>query len=61
MKPEAILVARGKRAVMVDLPWKKPCWKGERGREERRKGRTSLSRILEAGKRRETGRKEVLC
>ena len=27
MNPEAILGARGKRAVIVDLPWKKPCWK----------------------------------
>ena len=60
MKPWATMEARGRRAVMVDRPGRKPCWWGEQGMEGSRRGRTRRSRTLEAGQRREIGRKEVL-
>ena len=59
LKPVAIWWVKGRRAVVVDLFFLKPCWASERGRWNSRKGRRSRSRTLAAGQRSEMGRYEV--
>ena len=60
LKPTAMEVVRGRRAVVVECLALKPCWEGFTGKEEVRAGSRSLSKILEAGHNREIGRYEVL-
>ena len=45
---------------MVDLPFRKPCWRSARGRASSRSGSRVLSRIFAGGKRSEMGRLLVL-
>jgi hypothetical protein len=58
LKPSEILLARGKRAEVVDRLGLNPCWVGEvilLIREEVMDGRSSRSRVLATGLRREMG------
>jgi hypothetical protein len=50
-----VAVTRGRRAVVVEWKWAKPCWVLDLGREEIIRGRRSLSKILTAEERREMG------
>ena len=56
LRPWAIVDVRGRRAVVVEWHFLKPCWVGLAGRDSVRDGRRSLSSILTAGLSREMGR-----
>ena len=60
LKPIAMEVVRGSRAVVVECFGLKPCWEWLTGKAVVRAGRRSLSRILEAGHKREMGRYDEL-
>ena len=55
LKPAATRVTKGRSAEEVEWLERKPCCDGERFREALKWGRRHLSRIFEAGQRREIG------
>lgn len=55
LNPSAIAADSGRSAVVVEWWDLKPCWEGEVGSVDFRKGRRSRSRTLAVGERREMG------
>lgn len=60
LKPSAILVTRGRRAVMVERRGRNPCWDSHGCKKALRVGRMRRSRILATWLRREIGRYDEL-